>query len=87
MLAANIDIKQGSPLEGKIQKSMVIEKNGQKYGLIGIAPEDMLERVKMNNTLKDISVKTDDETIKLVQDEVNKLQKQGINKKNTEKFW
>lgn len=80
MLAANIDIKQGSPLEGKIQKSMVIEKNGQKYGLIGIAPEDMLERVKMNNTLKDISVKTDDETIKLVQDEVNKLQEQGINK-------
>ena len=79
MLAANIDIKQGSPLEGKIQKSMVIEKNGQKYGLIGIAPEDMLERVKMNNTLKDISVKTDDETIKLVQDEVNKLQEQGIN--------
>ena len=80
MLAANVDIKEGSPLVGKIQKSMVVEKDGEKYGLIGIAPEDMLERVKMNNTLKDFSVKNDDETIKIVQDEANKLQAQGINK-------
>lgn len=80
MLAANVDIKEGSPLVGKIQKSMIVEKDGEKYGLIGIAPEDMLERVKMNNTLKDFSVKNDDETIKIVQDEVNKLQAQGINK-------
>ena len=80
MLAANVDIKEGSPLVGKIQKSMGVEKDVEKYGLIGIAPEDMLERVKMNNTLKDFSVKNDDETIKIVQDEVNKLQAQGINK-------
>lgn len=80
MLAANVDIREGSPLVGKIQKSMVVERDGEKYGLIGIAPEDMLERVKMNNTLKDFSVKNDDETIKIVQDEVNKLQAQGINK-------
>ena len=80
MLAANVDIKEGSPLVVKIQKSMVVERDGEKYGLIGIAPEDMLERVKMNNTLKDFSVKNDDETIKIVQDEVNKLQAQGINK-------
>lgn len=80
MLAANVEIKEGSPLVGKIQKSMVVEKDGEKYGLIGIAPEDMLERVKMNNTLKDFYVKNDDETIKIVQDEVNKLQAQGINK-------
>lgn len=80
MLAANVDIREGSPLVGKFQKSMVVERDGEKYGLIGIAPEDMLERVKMNNTLKDFSVKNDDETIKIVQDEVNKLQAQGINK-------
>lgn len=80
MLAANVEIKEGSPLVGKIQKSMVVEKDGEKYGLIGIAPEDMLERVKMNNTLKDFSVKNDDETIKIVQEEVNKLQAQGISK-------
>jgi 2',3'-cyclic-nucleotide 2'-phosphodiesterase (5'-nucleotidase family) len=52
---------------------MVVEKDGEKYGLIGIAPSDMNERVKMNNTLKDFKVATPDETIKIVQEEVNKL--------------
>ena len=80
MLAINVDVKQGSPLEGKIQKSMIVEKDGEKYGLIGIAPQDMIKRVKSNDTMKDISVSDDDETIKLVQDEVNKLKEQGINK-------
>src|SRR5574344_75369 len=80
MLAANIEIEPNSPLNGRIEKSMVIEKDGQKYGLIGIAPSDMMERVKMNDTLKDIHVKDVDSTIKIVQDEVDNLKKQGINK-------
>lgn len=80
MLAANIDVDKNSPVYGRIQKSMVVEKDGEKYGLIGIAPSDMNERVKMNNTLKDFKVATPDETIKIVQEEVNKLKAQGINK-------
>ena len=80
ILAANIDVDKNSPVYGRIQKSMVVEKDGEKYGLIGIAPSDMNERVKMNNTLKDFKVATPDETIKIVQEEVNKLKAQGINK-------
>ncbi len=80
MLAINVDIDKNSPLYGKIEKSMVVEKDGEKYGLIGIAPPDMLERVKMNNTLKDVHVETAEKTRQLVQDEVNKLKEQGINK-------
>ncbi len=80
MLAINVDIDKNSPVNGKIQKSMIVEKDGEKYGLIGIAPPDMLERVKMNNTLKDFTIANHDDTIKLVQDEVNNLKKQGINK-------
>lgn len=80
MLAANIEISEKSPVYGKIKKSMIVEKDGEKYGLIGIAPPDMLKRVKMNNTLKDIKVKDKDETIKIVQEEVEKLRQQGINK-------
>ena len=79
-LAINVDVDKNSPLYGKIEKSMIVEKDGEKYGLIGIAPPDLKERVKMNNTLKDFTVKNPDETIKLVQDEVKKLQAQGINK-------
>ena len=78
MLAVNVDIDKNSPLYGKIEKSIVAEKDGVKYGLIGIAPPDMLERVKMNNTLKDFTIKSTDETIQLVQDEVKRLEAQGI---------
>lgn len=80
MLAINVEIDKNSPVHGKIEKSMVVEKDGEKYGLIGIAPPDMIERVKMNNTLKDFKVQNPDNTIKLVQEEVKKLQAQGINK-------
>lgn len=80
MLASNVEIDKNSPLHGRIEKSMIVEKDGEKYGLIGIAPSDMKERVKMNNTLKDFKVSNVDETIKIVQDEVNKLKEQGINK-------
>lgn len=80
MLAINVDIDKNSPLYGKIEKSMIVEKDGEKYGLIGIAPPDMLERVKMNNTLKDVHVETAEKTRQLVQDEVNRLKEQGINK-------
>ncbi len=80
MLAINVEIDKNSPVHGRIEKSMVVEKDGEKYGLIGIAPPDMIERVKMNNTLKDFKVQNPDNTIKLVQEEVKKLQAQGINK-------
>lgn len=80
MLAINVDVNKDSPLYGRIEKSMVVEKDGENYGLIGIAPPDMLERVKMNNTLKDVHVETAEKTRQIVQDEVNKLKAQGINK-------
>lgn len=80
MLAINVDIDKNSPVHGRIEKSMIVEKDGEKYGLIGIAPPDMLERVKMNNTLKDFHVMDADTTRKVVQDEVNRLKEQGINK-------
>lgn len=80
MLAVNIEIDKNSPLSGRIEKSTIVEKDGEKYGLIGIAPPDMKERVKMNNTMKDIQVSDAETTRKLVQKEVDKLKEQGINK-------
>jgi 5'-nucleotidase len=78
MLAINVDVDKNSPIAGKLEKSTIIEKDGIKFGLIGIAPPDMYQRVKMNNTLKDLKIKDADETIRLVQEEVKKLEAQGI---------
>lgn len=80
MLALNVETDKDSPLSGKFQKSVISENNGEKVGIIGIAPSDMFDRVKMSNSLQSIRVADIDETIKLVQQEVNKLRSQGINK-------
>lgn len=77
-LAINAEVDKNSPIYGKIDKSMIVEKDGVKYGLIGIAPPDMIERVKLNDTLKDFTIKDADTTIKLVQEEVKRLEAQGI---------
>lgn len=79
ILCANMTIKKGSPLEGKLIPSKIVEKNGVKFGLIGISPSDIKDRVKYNASLGDIEVMSVDETIKVVQKEVDNLQKQGIN--------
>ena len=56
LLAANVTVKSGSPLEGKIKKSIIEEHNGEKFGIIGTAPSDVLERVGTRESLEDIKV-------------------------------
>ncbi len=80
LLAANVTVKSGSPLEGKIKKSIIEEHNGEKFGIIGTAPSDVLERVGTRESLEDIKVDDADKTIKKVQEEINNLKSQGINK-------
>lgn len=80
LLAINATVDEGSPMAGKIQKSMIEERDGQKFGIIGIAPSDMAERVKLNDSVRDIKIDNFETTIKKVQDEVNNLKSQGIDK-------
>jgi len=79
MLSINLEVDKNSPLASRIEKSMIVEKGNQKIGLIGISPSDLMERNKMNDTLKEFSIKDIDTTIKLVDEEVKKLKSQGVN--------
>ena len=80
ILGANVTVDKNSPMNGKITKSFVEEHNGNKYGIIGIAPSDVLDRVKHNKSVEEIHVSDLESTIKEVQDEVNNFKAQGINK-------
>ncbi len=80
LLAINATVAPSSPMAGKIGKSIIEERNGQKYGIIGIAPSDMAERVKLNDSMRDIKIDDFETTMKKVQDEVNRLKNEGINK-------
>lgn len=79
-LGMNMNLPQNSALNNKILKSTIIEENGNKYGVIGIQPIDMLNRIKSKDLLEGITIDNEPETIKELQQEVDQLKKQGINK-------
>lgn len=78
--AININIKEGSPLNDIILKSAIEEHNGNKYGILGIGPSDMADRLKAGVSKEDLTVDDVDTTIVKLQEEVNKLREQGIDK-------
>lgn len=80
LLSANVNVSQSSPLAGKIQKSIIYEENGNKYGIIGISPSDMKDRIKTDDSPKEFTVDDITQTVKDVQEEVDKLKKQGVNR-------
>lgn len=81
LLAINATVSKDSPMYGKIGKSVIYEENGHKYGIIGIGPSDMKERVKLNESVQDIVIDDLDTTIQKVQAEIDRLKKEeGINK-------
>lgn len=79
-LGMNLQIPKGNPLENIIEKSFVLERNGHKYGIIGLAPPDLHERIRDNESRKQIGVDDFDKTIKDIQHQVDEFNKQGINK-------
>ncbi len=80
LLAGNVKINSTNPWSKKIQPSVIEERNGNKYGIIGTSPIDLYKRSKVGIIQKDIKISDAKETIDDIQKEVDKLQKQGINK-------
>ncbi|MCM1009901.1 MAG: 5'-nucleotidase C-terminal domain-containing protein [Fusobacterium sp.] len=81
IMGANLNIEgEDNPLQGKITKSFVQEINGNKYGIIGLIPPDLHERIRENGSRKTIMPYSKEDSIKAVQDEANKMKEDGINK-------
>ena len=67
-------------LENYIKKSSVVEIKGEKIGLVGASPIDMFERATHPDYHKNCSVDDLEDTIEDIQEEVDELKEQGINK-------
>src|SRR5574344_1991791 len=80
MVGANVQVDNTTPLSKKIVKSYIQESNGNKYGIIGLMPPDLLTRIKYHDNFKEMHVEDFDKTIKNVQAEVDNLRKQGVDK-------
>ena len=82
LLACNIKNDSEGLLSNHIQKSYIQEVNGTKYGIIGTIPSDLTTRIKYGKVFQDQNITPADinETIQCVQNEIDKLKKQGVNK-------
>ncbi|MDD3237715.1 MAG: 5'-nucleotidase C-terminal domain-containing protein [Candidatus Gastranaerophilales bacterium] len=79
-LGMNMNIPDKNALKQKTLRSTVIEQNGNKYGVIGLQPLDLYTRIKKKELLDGITVDDEPQTFKELQEEVNGLKQQGINK-------
>ena len=80
MLAANILFHEDSELKDAVSKSTIVEKNGEKFGVIGVAPMDFRKVCFTNMDNDFFDVKPYKQTLACVEREVKKLEAQGINK-------
>lgn len=80
-LAANAKTPNGSEFYKNVQKSTVIDVNGNKYGIIGLLPFD-LEKVTGADDKKMEGIRPYDinESVAIVNEEAKKLTEQGVNK-------
>lgn len=70
-----------SVLSQKVLRSTIVQgDSGEKYGLIGVQPSDLESRIKRKEILEGITTDDKEQTMVELQEEVNKLRQQGINK-------
>jgi len=74
VLMSNADVSQEPHLAGKLAKSAVIERGGEKLGLIGLTPQDTDELASPGPNV------TFSDPVAAVQAEVDAMSAQGINK-------
>lgn len=74
VLMSNADVSGEELLAGKLAKSTVIERGGQKLGLIGLTPQDTDELASPGPNV------TFSDPVAAVQGEVDKLTGMGVNK-------
>ncbi len=78
-VATNVVFADDNPLKNIVKKSIIKEQNGVKYGFVGTMPIDFKECTK-TDVQKGIEVMDFDNTLKALQDEINNLKKQGVNR-------
>ena len=74
VLMSNADFSGEALLHGKLQKSAIIERGGEKIGLIGLTPQDTDELASPGDNV------TFTDPVAAVQGEVDALTAQGVNK-------
>lgn len=78
-VATNVILDDNNPMKDVIKKSIIKEQKGIKYGIIGTMPIDF-EKCTKKEVQKDLRVMNLNDTIQSLQNEINNLKSQGIDK-------
>lgn len=78
-VATNVDLDNDNPMNKFVKKSMILERGGVKYGFVGTMPSDF-KTCSKESVQKGINVKSVDDTVVALQEEIDKLKAQGINR-------
>jgi len=74
IVMSNADVSREPMLANKIMKSTIVEKGGEKYGIIGLTPQDTNELASPGPLVRF------SDPVAAVQGEVDELEAQGINR-------
>lgn len=74
VLMSNADVSKEPALANKIMRSVVIEKAGERYGIVGLTPQDTSELASPGPNV------SFSDPVEAVQNEVNELTEQGIDR-------
>ena len=81
IITTNLIVPDGHELQKEVVSSVVKDINGTKYGIVGIQPLDFSTRAtSMDWFAEGVKVLDKEKTIKKIQEEVDKLEKKGIDK-------
>lgn len=78
--AINMHVKSGGVLTNTLISSSIQEVNGNKYGILGIGPSDLDYHLKEGASKDELQVDDIDLTIINLQNEVDKLKSQNLDK-------
>ena len=77
-IGTNMNFPEGK--DDKIVTSAVKEINGHKYGFLGVQPSSLSVRIKDKERLNGVTIDDKPQTIKEIQEGIDNLRKQGIDK-------
>lgn len=77
-LGTNMNFPSGK--DDKIVSSTIQEVNGHKYGFLGIQPSSLTARIKDGALMEGVTIYSPEQTIKELQENIDKLKGQGIDK-------
>lgn len=79
-LGANMHPVKENSINSILSGSLIVEINGNKYGIIGLVPEDMADHMKRPEEVDEFNISELNETVEDLKQEISRIKENGVNK-------